>query len=86
MSREAVEQIVGRAVIDGEFRAHLLASPTDAARAYDLSAFERGLLRHIRAANLADFALALEERLNAPTGAGRRRASETTWRERRASA
>jgi len=78
--------MVGRAVVDGEFRMQLLASPAKAAGGYDLSEFERRLLKRIRAESLAEFASALEALLNPPSGPGRRRPAAPIWQERRASA
>ena len=68
MSREALDLMVGRAVVDRAFRALLLTRPRDAGREYDLSEFERRLLTRIRADSLAGFAGALERLLDqAPT-------------------
>ena len=64
MSRDAVEQMVGRAVVDRAFCSRLLASPIDAAREYDLSEFERHLFAQLRADTLAELAMMLESQLN----------------------
>ena len=66
MSRDAVEQMVGRAVVDREFRAQLLAYPSEAAKSYLLSEIEQRLLGRIRAESLADFARILELMLDQP--------------------
>ena len=85
MSRDAVEQMVGRAVVDRAFCSLLLTSPADAAGEYDLSEFERRLLTELRAHDLADFAGQLEARLRTPP-LGHRPREFTLGRKRRASA
>jgi len=88
MSRDAVEQMVGRAVIDRAFCSLLLASPADAAREYDLSEFERRLFARLRAGSLEELAQLLEQRLDQlPLGRPERRPRETPMaRARRATA
>ncbi len=60
MSREAIEQMVGRAIVDREFRTLLLACPLQAAESYELTEFERRLLGQIGANGLDEFARQLE--------------------------
>ena len=63
MSREAVNLLVGRAVVDRAFCALLLTRPREAAQEFDLSEAERQLLVRIRAGSLAAFAASLEQLL-----------------------
>jgi hypothetical protein len=56
MSREALEAVIGRAVIDEEFRLALFADPDAALAAYELTEGELVALRTIDAENLDAFA------------------------------
>ena len=85
MSREAVELMVGRAVVDREFCARLLAQPHVAAEEYELNEFERRMLRSIRASSLADFAGNLERLLDQARPVRRARAA-SHFPKRRATA
>jgi hypothetical protein len=86
MSRNAIEQIVGRAVVDRLFCAELLEFPSQAVEGYPLSEVERRLLDQIRAVTLADFARKLEHRLEDRALADRRATEPQLRRARRASA
>jgi hypothetical protein len=56
MSREALEAVIGRAVIDEEFRLALFADPDAALAGYELTEGELAALRTIDAENLDAFA------------------------------
>ena len=86
MSRHAIEQIVGRAVVDRTFCTQLLEHPSRAAGDYPLSEVERRLLDQVRAGTLAEFARTLEHRLEDGALAGRRVAEPHIRRARRATA
>jgi hypothetical protein len=86
MSRDTIEQIVGRAVVDRAFCSQLLEYPSQAAEGYPLSEVERRLLDHIRAGTLAEFARKLEHGLEDGGLAARRVAEPPLRRARRATA
>ena len=56
MSREALEAVIGRAVIDEEFRVALFADPDSALAGYALTEGELAALRTLDAENLDAFA------------------------------
>ena len=56
MSREALEAVIGRAVIDEEFRLALFADPDSALAGYALTEGELAALRTLDAENLDAFA------------------------------
>lgn len=56
MSRDALEAVIGRAVIDEEFRLALFADPVSALAGYELSEAELAALRTLDAENLDAFA------------------------------
>jgi hypothetical protein len=56
MSREALEAIIGRAVIDVEFRLALFADPDSALAGYDLTEGELTALKTLDAESLDAFA------------------------------
>ncbi len=56
MSREALEAVIGRAVIDEEFRVALFADPDAALAGYALTEGELAALRTLDAENLDAFA------------------------------
>ena len=56
MSREALEAVIGRAVIDEEFRLALFADPDATLAGYELTECELAALRTLDAENLDAFA------------------------------
>ena len=56
MSRDALEAVIGRAVIDEEFRLALFADPDSALAGYALTDGELAALRTLDAENLDAFA------------------------------
>ena len=64
MSKEAVEAIVGRAVIDDAFRETLLLHPDRALAGYDLDEGDLDVLRETGAESLEAFAGSLDERIS----------------------
>ncbi|MBN1483984.1 MAG: Franean1_4349 family RiPP [Chloroflexia bacterium] len=70
MSREAVEQIIGRAVTDAEFRQKLIGDAAVACQGYDLTAGELKALEEISAESMEAFASSLPERLIKGVGSG----------------
>ena len=56
MSRDALEAVIGRAVIDEEFRLALFADPDSALAGYELTEAELAALRTLDAENLDAFA------------------------------
>ena len=71
MRVQALNRIVGEAIVDREFRARLLADPRAAVSGFDLAADELELLATIRADSVDQFARQLETRL-CPEPAGER--------------
>jgi|GEM_PF-2910616 hypothetical protein len=86
MSRDAIEQAVGRALVDRAFCLELLARPESALRSYNLSDGERRLLAAIQVESLAEFAQAIERTFATPPlpRAARRRVERDVRRVRRA--
>jgi hypothetical protein len=64
MSKEAVESIIGRAVVDSEFREVLFADPDRALAGYDLLEAEVAALKAIDAEAMESFAGSLDERIS----------------------
>ncbi len=70
MSREAVERIIGKAVMDAEFREALLADPAKALAGYDLTEEEMAGLKELAdAESLNAMAGTLDERVSKWGGA-----------------
>jgi hypothetical protein len=63
MSRKMVAIIIGKTVIDGEFREALFANPDKVLAGYDLTEQERASFKTIAAEDLEAFAGTLDERL-----------------------
>jgi hypothetical protein len=61
MSREALEAIIGKAVLDTEFREALFANPDEVLAGYDLSEEEVAALKAIDAEAMESFAGTLDE-------------------------
>lgn len=64
MSREAVEAIIGRAVLDSEFRSALFANAEETLAGYGLSDVEMTALKAVDAETLESFAGVLEDRIS----------------------
>ena len=64
MSREAVEAIIGKAVLDSDFREELFANPEEVLAGYDLSEEEVAALKAIDAETMESFAGTLDERIS----------------------
>lgn len=68
MSKEAIEAIIGKAVVDRQFRAALFADPDQALAGYDLTEEEIAGLRAIDAESLDSLAGLLDERISKSWG------------------
>ncbi len=64
MSRTAVEQVIGKLLIDAEFRKAAAANPAEALAAFDLTTEEREALTQIDAARVEAAAGELEQRVS----------------------
>jgi hypothetical protein len=69
MSKEAVEAIIGKAVLDTEFREALFANPDEVLAGYDLSEEEVAALKAIDAEAMESFAGTLDEAFSELTAA-----------------
>ncbi len=67
MSKEAVESVIGKAVLDSEFREALFASPEEALAGYDLTEEEVAGLKTIDAETMETLAGTLDERISKAT-------------------
>jgi hypothetical protein len=63
MGEDAVAQIIGRAVMDDDFRALLLSNPEQALQGYDLSDDETEALKSLKQEDLEDFSAKLDSRI-----------------------
>jgi hypothetical protein len=63
MSQDAVSQIIGRAVIDTEFRNLLFSNPDQALEGHDLTDDELDALKNLRQEDLEDFSTKLDSRI-----------------------
>ena len=63
MSQDAVSQIIGRAVIDTEFRNLLFSNPDQALQGHDLTDDEIEALKNLRQEDLEDFSTKLDSRI-----------------------
>ena len=70
MSKQAIEAILGRSVLDDSYRHQFFADPNRALAGYDLTKEERAALLSVDAETLDAFA----ERLGVHLGTGGRRA------------
>ena len=70
MSRETVEAIIGKAVLDSEFREALFADPDQALEGYDLTDEEVAGLKIIDSETMESLAGTLDERISKHTGTG----------------
>jgi hypothetical protein len=64
MSKESVEAIVGKAVLDSEFREELFADPEKVLAKYELTEEEVAALRAIDLETMESFAGTLDERIS----------------------
>jgi hypothetical protein len=63
MSQDAVSQIIGRAVVDEEFRNLLFSDPRQALQGYDLTGEEADALEHLKREDLEDLSTKLDSRI-----------------------
>jgi hypothetical protein len=61
VSKEAVEFVIGKALLDAAFRAALLAEPDQTLASFDLTKAERADLRRLDGETLDALAASLEE-------------------------
>ncbi len=64
MSKEAVEAVIGKAVLDSEFREALFANPDEALGGYELAEEEIAALKSVDAETMESFAGTLDERIS----------------------
>jgi hypothetical protein len=64
MSKEAVEAVIGKAVLDSDFRQALFANPGEVLAGYELTAEEVAALKSVDAEAIESFAGALDERIS----------------------
>ena len=64
MSKESVEAVVGKAVLDSQFREALFADPEEVLAGYELTEEETAALRAIDFETMESFAGILEERIS----------------------
>ena len=64
MSKESVEAIIGKAVLDGEFRETLFADPEEVLAGFDLTEEEVAALKAIDFETMESFAGTLDERIS----------------------
>jgi len=70
MSKEAVEAIIGKAVLESDFREALFANPDEVLGGYELTEEEMVALKAIDAETLESFAGTLDERISKAMIAG----------------
>ena len=70
MSQEAVQQVIGRAVTDAEFRQKLIDNAHEACKGYDLTSEELDALEALDADSLKAFAGTLDVRISKTAGKG----------------
>jgi hypothetical protein len=70
MSKEAVETVIGRAVLESDFREALFASPQEALASYELTTEEVAALKTIDAETMETLAGTLDERISKADWAG----------------
>lgn len=63
MPEDAVSQIIGRAVIDAEFRETLFSNPEQALEDYNLTDDEKEALKNLKQEDLEDFSTKLDSRI-----------------------
>ena len=70
MSKEAVQAVIGKAVMESEFRELLFANPDQALEGYELTDEEMAALKAIDAETMESFAGSLDERISKAFVAG----------------
>ena len=70
MSKEALQAVIGKAVLDSEFREALFADPDQALEGYELTEEEVAALKTIDAETMESFAGSLDERISKSLIAG----------------
>ncbi len=70
MSQEAVQQVIGRAITDAEFRQQLIDNARAACAGYDLSESELDALEALDQESMKAFAGKLDARLSKSAGKG----------------
>ncbi len=70
MSQEAVQQVIGRAITDAEFRQRLIDDARAACAGYDLTEEELDALEALDQESLKAFAGTLDSRLSKSAGKG----------------
>lgn len=64
MSKEAMEAVIGKAVLDSEFREALFANPDEVLGGYEMTEEEIAALKAIDAETIDSFADTLDERIS----------------------
>lgn len=64
MSKEALQAVIGKAVLDSEFREALFADPDQALEGYELTEEEVAALKTIDTETVESFAGSLDERIS----------------------
>lgn len=64
MSQEQLIEVVGRAVVDVEFRELLISKPEDAIKEYELTDKEMAMLKNVKPETLDAISSELEERVS----------------------
>jgi hypothetical protein len=64
MSAENVQQVIGRAILESEFRALLFSDPDKALEGYDLTGEETAALKTLDEDKFGDIASQLDERIS----------------------
>ena len=70
MAQNAVEQIIGRAATDEDFRAELINNAREACKEYDLTEDELDALEKLDSQSLQAFAISLDKRITKKGGTG----------------
>ncbi|NOK61862.1 MAG: hypothetical protein GFH27_549281n16 [Chloroflexi bacterium AL-W] len=70
MAQSNVEQIIGRAVTDEDFRQELINNPREACKEYDLTEDELDSLEKLDTQSLQAFAISLDKRITKKGGTG----------------
>jgi hypothetical protein len=84
VSKKAVQEVIGKAVTDSEFREALFANPDEALAGYELTEDEIAALKSVDAETMESFAGSLDERISKAfvagllAGSGTRRVVEPT--------
>ena len=68
MSKEAVESVVGKAILDAEFRKALFADPEKALAGFDLTETEKAQLKGLDSETLDSMSRTLDARVSKRVG------------------